>query len=366
MKIILDNIVFYLQKSGGVSVYWSELAKRFNETYEDAIFFEQTTKNENLSRKKLKLKNLEYENFPNLKIQIKRYLPFFNRIKEKSIFHSSYYRFSLSNKACNITTVHDLITDKYGRGLAKWVHYYQKKIALQRSSGIVCISENTKKDLLEYHPGLRNKNITVIYNGVSDDFYYIEKKHNLEGIDERFKNLQKDSYVLYVGHRTSYKNFDMAVMAMSFIKDDFTFVIVGEPLSNKEVSFLNNHLKGRYMIFSSLDNTKLNYLYNNAFTLLYPSSYEGFGIPVVEAFKTMCNVVAANTSSIPEVAGDGAVLIDDINAEKIAESILKLKNDLFLRDELKRKGALHAKKFSWDKTFEEYLEFYKKVFRVRN
>ena len=222
----------------------------------------------------------------------------------------------------------------------------------------ICISENTKKDLLELIPQIDESKIRVIYNGVSDDFFVIEEDFSIQDKEKRFKSLENQKYLLYVGHRTaSYKNFNVAVKAASLVKEKYKLVIVGEALSDEEKEFVEKEIGNRYLIISKLKNKELNYLYNKAFALLYPSLYEGFGIPIVEAMKTKCPVIAVNSSSIPEVAGDGAILIDNINPLAIFESLKRLENSEF-RNQLTERGLKQSEKFNWDNTFNLYIDYY--------
>lgn len=361
MKIVFDNIIFWLQRSGGGSVYWTELIKRFNKiNSNDISFFDQVEPTNNIFRNQLELNNLRLEK--KFKLRLRRYLPFTEKINQKSIFHSSYFRISNSHNAINVTTIHDFTTEKFRKGLPRWVNLTQKKIAVEKAKGVICISENTKKDLLHFFPKTDPKKIKVIYNGVSDDFFLVDPDFLISKKNTLFSELENYKYLLYIGHRTKYKNFELAVKAASRFKEQYKLVVVGEKFSSQEESFVNRYFdKKQIIIFTGLSNTELNFLYNKAFALLYPSSYEGFGIPIVEAMKTKCPVIASNNSSIPEVAGSAALLYKDINEDKIINGIQQLQNIDF-RNKIISQGLLQSKKFSWDKTFEEYLAYYKKLY----
>lgn len=363
MKIVFDNIIYSLQNSGGGSVYWTELIKRFNEDNSLNIkFYEQEEPNSNIFRKGLQLKNVQKETF--LSLKIRRYLNFTKPITEKSIFHSSYFRVSGSRNAINITTIHDFTTEKFRKGLARWVNLQQKRHAALHSDGIICISENTKKDLLHFVPEINPSKIRVIYNGVSDDFYKINEEFEIASKDPRFKDLENCKYLLYIGHRTKYKNFPVAVKAAAKVKERYKLVVVGEPFTPEEKVFVDSHLGSECIIISKLNNDGLNYLYNKAFALLYPSSYEGFGIPLVEAMKTECPIIANKNSSIPEVVGEAGLLYEDIDENSIINGIQKLENIDYRQDLIKR-GTQQFTKFNWDKTYLEYVEFYKELFDAK-
>ena len=360
MNIIFDNIIFSLQKSGGGSVYWSELIKRFNNLCsEEVVFYDHLKNNQNIFRKEICLKNSKLETF--LILKIRRYLNFTKSIKNKTIFHSSYFRISKSKHAINVTTIHDFTTEKFRKGIAKRVNLMQKKYALKNSAGVICISENTKKDLLYYFPDIDKTKIRVIYNGVSDDFYKINENFNISKQDDRFINIQNYKYLLYIGHRTNYKNFPIAVDLASRFINKYKLVVVGEPFNKQEISMINKKLGNNYVILSGIDNQKLNALYNKAFALIYPSSYEGFGIPIVEAMKSNCPVVASQNSSITEVAGHGAILCKDVDVDLYEDALYKLEN-LDYRNELILRGVNQSLKFNWDDTFKKYYSFYKELY----
>lgn len=347
MKIVYDNIIYALQKAGGISVYWSELSKRIAQ--HDVDFYGYESDNIFYNNQNIKQKQ---ESF--LPIKLVRYLSFQKRLPKGTIFHSSYYRIADQKDVANIVTVYDFTYEKYCSGLPRYVHSWQKKRAINKSDGIVCISHSTKQDLLQFYPNIKEDKIKVIYLGAYESFELIESpKDELKKV---FKELIDKQYVLYVGDRSNYKNFDIAVKTTQQIHNCILVIVGGGALRADEKELLQEE----YFHYQGISTKVLNILYNNAFCLLYPSNYEGFGIPILEAMKAGCPVVSTNISSIPEVAGDAGLLVDKIEAEEFVKAILKLENKGF-RDEIISKGFEQAKKFSWDKCFEETLEFYKEV-----
>ena len=353
MKIVYDNIIFSLQKAGGISIYWTELIKRFKNKSE-ILFYEK--KNNNIFRK---LIFYDVKNESALGFKILRYLPFIKKLPEKSIFHSSYYRISLQKDIANITTVHDFTYEYFRTGMAKYIHIWQKGFAIKKSDGIICVSENTRRDLMKFYPMIEDSKVKVIYNGVGNEFIKLE--NSKEFLIEQFEILKNKKYILYVGDRSTYKNFNIAVEVLKQLDDYMLVIVGGQKLSGFENELIDP-IKNRTCHFRGISSEKLNILYNNAFCLLYPSSYEGFGIPVSEAMKSGCPVVSTNTSSIPEVAGQAALLVDDIKANSFILNIKHLENKK-LRDELIYKGLEQSKKFSWDKCFSETYDFYETIWK---
>ncbi|MEC6882328.1 glycosyltransferase family 1 protein [Photobacterium piscicola] len=343
MKIELDCIIFSLQKGGGISVYFSEIIKRLKLLECD---FDILNHNDNFVTKEYNFSLPKKATI--IPLFFFRYMDVYLKA-DIDIFHSSYYRLPIfwqRKKVRVVTTVHDFTYEKYSSGIKKYIHHWQKKRAIINSDVIICISKNTKKDLLEYIPEAGAKKIEIIYNGVSDDY------HKLSNEKETITN-----NIIFVGARSGYKNFEVLVRTLGQVKDKSLVIIGGGDLTEQEIRLLDENIQYRYEHKSFISNNELNFLYNNSYCLVYPSLYEGFGIPAIEAMKAGCPVIAANSSSLPEVCGDAAILLDKINEESLKEAI-KLLSNKKTRNELIDKGFNNAKRFSWDKMFKELEEIY--------
>ena len=231
------------------------------------------------------------------------------------------------------------------------MHKWHKRNAVLNSNGIICISENTKKDLLKFYPEFKGI-IKVIYNGYNTEKYICRPE------------IVKSRNILFVGARTDYKRFDLAVKICMALSDTKLLIVGGGELTEAEERLLNECLHKRFEKLGFLADDRLCELYNSAFFLCYPSEYEGFGIPVLEAQSCGCPVVCQNTSSIPEVAADAGIYIDANSFQSSIQSIKQLYDKTFYED-IRKKGLVNVKRFSWEKCVKETLNFYEECFNQR-
>lgn len=356
MKIVFDNIVFSLQRVGGISVVWQELLSRWIKTGKDNLFFiEHPTNIHNILRQKLDLSSGTIISPTRRLLALDRYINPKINSDEPFIFHSSYFRICPSKNAINITTVHDFTYDYFYKGKRRlaFLHLHQRNKAIKKSDAIICISKNTKNDLLKFIPDIDEKKIYVIYNGVSDEYKIIEDK-----------DISLKDYILFVGARTAYKNGPWFAQALR--NTDYKVLFCGKPMTEQEQLYYDEVLgTDRYKVLSGLSNKELNRIYNSVKCLVYPSSYEGFGIPVLEAQRAGCPVIALEISSIPEIIGNTPLLMKSLNKEELLNKILSLE-DSKTRDEIIVNGLENSKRFTWDRAFKQYYEVYKKILKEKS
>lgn len=349
MKVVYDNIIFGGQKAGGISVVWYELLSRALRDHLDVQFVDFPD-NHNIMREKLgDLPNV-IRSVPSRYKKYCKYLPVLCRSKEPFVFHSSFFRYCPLPNAINVTTVHDFTNELFQAGSGARKERWIKDNAIRHSDYIVCISENTKRDFERFYPSFPKERIKVIYNGVSDDFFVSDS------LGWPF-DFPKSNYVLFVGERDGYKNFELVVEILKQYQIDI--VLTGKPLNDNEVKQLQE-IKGVYYYAGRVSSDLLNKLYNNAFALVYPSLYEGFGLPVIEAQRAGCPVIAAAASSIPEIIGDRALLMETPTPESLIEKLNQLQMDN-IRNTAVASGLENSKRFSWEKTYLQYLSLYQEV-----
>ncbi|MDP2642793.1 MAG: glycosyltransferase family 1 protein [Candidatus Peregrinibacteria bacterium] len=262
-------------------------------------------------------------------------------------------------------TIHDLTISLFpGKGNKIW-KFFQRMVydviiknATVTAKTVVTISKNTKKDLIE-RLNVPEEKIEVIYNGVSDNFTLIDDPKTFQKTLNKYKI--KKEFLLYTGVWRYHKNLPRLIEAFAILRQkknlDMSLVITGKPDLDypetkdkvKELGLEND------VIFTGLvDEEELIHLYNAANIYVFPSLYEGFGLPPLESMKCGTPVVASNTSSIPEICGEeNAIFFDPYNVEDIAEKIEKVYKDVDLQAKLIENGIAHASLFSWQITGEK-------------
>jgi glycosyltransferase involved in cell wall biosynthesis len=284
------------------------------------------------------------------------------KIGQSDIFFGPNFRGVFSNSFKTVLTVHDMAHEYFPETVEKnSLKYFIKDFpeAVKKAHKIIAVSETTKNDLIRFLQ-LPPEKITVVYNGCDESFRPIKDEELLDTVRDRFK--LPPSYILFVGTLQPRKNIDGLVEAFAQLCHDDGFyhdlVIAGGAGWKSEG--LKGHIKslgleGRVHFTGYVDENDLPALYNLAAVFAFPSLYEGFGLPVLEAMACGVPVVTSNTSSIPEVAGDAAVLVDPHSADAIADGLRKVLTDPVLKKTCVEKGIERAKLFTWEQSATETL-----------
>lgn len=362
MKILFDHEIFYQQKAGGISNYFIHLANELINKNIDIKFSCPLHKNIYLDQILNKYKYgfnikkfptnfnflIEYiNNFITQKI-IKNYQP--------TIIHRTYY--SNKNKKKNskeVCTVYDMINEKFPNFQANSsVITEMKKKTIVNADHILCISQKTKEDLMEIF-NIKEKKISVTLLAST----IAKNKKNSNFVS--FKN-----YLLFVGSRYGYKNFEGFVRAYSasnFLRNNFKIIAFGgEKLSKIDSEILKkNNAKIENFIFLNDNNSNLVDLYKGASALIYPSLYEGFGLPVLEAMEMGCPVISSNGGSLPEVGGSKLKYFNPNQIDSITNVLEQVLNSRETMSELIQYGFKRSLEFSWSKCASETIDVYNNV-----
>ena len=366
MKVLFDYKIFFSQKYGGPSRYFANLFENLNKIETNAIILSPFYINEYLKKTKYKEKIIGVK-FPKIKysgfilnILNKKISEILFKKIEPNVIHTTYYdNFIFNKKKPLVVTVHDLIHEVYHYEFGYDKNYRPKKEILDQASHVVCVSNSTKSDLLKYYK-IKEDKISVIYHGSIEA--------DKQNITHTLKKVQiNQPFFLYVGSRKRYKNFFTLINA--FLKNEkiynnFNIVCFGGgKILNSEKKILNEKkfdLK-KIINFPGHDDELLYSLYKNAEALIYPSSYEGFGMPILESMSIGCPVISSNSSSLPEVYGDGALSFDPTSSEELSNCIYKIADEPGARSQFIEKGKLQAQKFTWENCSKQTLGVYQKL-----
>jgi glycosyltransferase involved in cell wall biosynthesis len=388
MKILYDHQTFSNQKYGGISRYFAEIMQYL---YKEKISFDLSL----LYSENMNLMNRDY--FQNLNQLGNLFIPeplewlfkgsfpgkgrLFNlvhkgkyrnaqiselnqdysfrtlQINSYNVFHPTYYHDYylpiVKKKVPVVLTVYDMIHEFFSKFyLPTQNEYATKANSILTADKIIAISNSTKNDLINYL-GVQSEKIEVIHLA-SSLLYYPEKDQN-----------ENKDYILFVGNRDGYKNFIPFIKSIVpiFKKFKINLVCAGGNIFSKKERLLFKSLEiSDYLIHIPFqDDFHLASLYKKALFFVFPSLYEGFGIPLLEAMNIGCPVVCSNTSSFPEVTGDACEYFDPNKTESIFTAVKKILESESYRKILSQKGIDQSKKFSWDKTAKRHIELYKSI-----
>lgn len=363
MPIIFDNVIFGLQARGGISTYWRALLEL---APSDSLILSHRAAERNNLWNSISTKFSEI-NVSSTPLSVDRYLPVFGVPKKANVFHSSYYRVP-AGKTPSVQTAYDFVYEKYRTGLPKTIHSLQKRIALASADRICCISESTRRDLIDLYGSKFEKKSIVTHLAASEIYRPIDNARETLAASGKYPFLQKGRpYLVFIGsrrpndrvsHEKSYKRFNLAVEALRHLKEYDLVVIGGEKWNEADQSLADSvHVSNQIITIGGIPEDELPFWYNGAHALLYLSDYEGFGLPVLEASQCRCPVIAQKSSSIPEIHGSPGFLLREILDGAVAAKVRSLES-ADLRKEIISQCSAHSMNFSWANTWQTTLAAY--------
>lgn len=369
MKILLDPQIFNSQKYGGISRYYTEVFTRLA-TNNDILFPAYSVQNIYFNESNLvTFRQKAYSFYTRLlsKFGIRRIentnernsFFFKNKVirQQFDLFVPTYYNSYFINYIGSkpfVLTVYDMIHELFPEFfLNDKMVVTNKKYLMEKATRIIAVSENTKKDIINLYPHIDSSKIDVVYHGCSI------KVNKMESVS------LPEKYILFVGTRSIYKNFIFLVHAITTLLEndkDLHLICAG----GGDFNFIEKELISKLGLESQIiqkyfNEDELGYFYNRAICFVFPSIYEGFGMPVLESMTCGCPVLLGKHSSFLEVAGEAGVYFDIDNALDLKDKIQSMIQNKSLRNEFSLKGLEQVKKFSWEKAASDCLSVYKKA-----
>lgn len=373
MRVLYDHRIFEAQEYGGISRYFAELVRRNPEArvsleYSDNVHirelpgFAEGLRERDYAKNRF-LAGLRFRGKSRVFSLFEKATGSRHRTNEDAsiealeggdydVFHPTYYDPYFLDRLGGkpfVLTIYDMIHERYPElfNIGDSTGAAKKRIAL-KAGRIIAISENTKNDIVR-HYGIERDRISVIYLASS---LARGGKRRL-GLPER--------YILYTGTRDGYKNFRFfaAAIAELLIKSPgLSLVCSGPRFSRDELSFLAMLGIADKVLHVFAAEDELFQLYGRAACFVFPSYYEGFGIPVLEAFEAGCPTLLARSSCLPEIGGDAALYFDPKDRTELLASLGEILGSEALRGELRAKAYERAASFTWDETYRRTIECY--------
>jgi glycosyltransferase involved in cell wall biosynthesis len=291
------------------------------------------------------------------------------RREKVDLFHAPHYVLPPLTPCRSVVTIHDCIHLRFPQYLPSRLGYAYARsslwVAAHRSARILTVSEASKRDILEYFSVPESK-ITVIYNAIDERFSEQPNADEVMRVRERYQ--LNDPFILYAGNIKPHKNLERVIEAFHMIRrgelEHVKLLIIGDEISKYAALRRTVHrykLHKHVRFFGFVPDATLAILYRLASLFVFPSLYEGFGLPPLEAMASGTPVITSNVSSLPEVVGDAAMLIDPYEPDAIAGAIRRVMLDDRLRDDMRERGLARAREFSWGRSVGRVKEIYDEV-----
>jgi glycosyltransferase involved in cell wall biosynthesis len=285
------------------------------------------------------------------------------------LYHGTNFKMQTVGRYGGVVTIHDLWLDRHPeyskKMLGQWSSSFKTRQTALRARKAITVSEFSARELVGLY-GLKREHIRVIPNGVSEDFAPRRDDQAMAELRKRI-GLTAGHYVLFIGGADPRKNHQIFLEAAEMVRKKLgprMLVLVGSPIhpfGNYEESARRRSLTEKVLCPGRVSTTDLQLLYSCADLFVFPSLYEGFGMPVLEAMACGAPVLTSNSTALAEVAGDAAVLADPQDARALGEAMIRALEDEPLRASLKIKGFARAKQFSWEQAAKKTVELYREL-----
>src|SRR5688500_3631361 len=299
------------------------------------------------------------ESSPNYSVREQIHVPWVLRQERPDLYHAPHYVLPPGVRCRSVVTIHDcihLMFPQYLRNRAAYAYARASMwAAARRSDRILTVSEASKRDILHFF-NVRPEKIVVVYNAIDELFRMTPREEDVARVRERYQLDHK--FVLYVGNIKPHKNLVRIIEAFDEVRktgvdDELKLLIIGDEISKlpalrRAVHRHKLHKHVRFLGYQS-DET-LAILYRLASVFVFPSLYEGFGLPPLEAMASGTPVVTSNLSSLPEVTGGAAELVDPYDVESICEGLRRVLDDPARAAEMRAMGLARAREFSWERS----------------
>lgn len=290
--------------------------------------------------------------------------------KGAELFHSPHHNVPVFWRKKLIVSIFDLIHwvfPEYVPGLKG--KFYLRMVAskIRKANAIIVPSQATKNEAIRII-GVPEEKIFVVPLGVDETIFSRRTKSSVETVLKEF-GLKYSSYLLYVGHLKPHKNVRNLIKAYLLSRTrgvKIPLILTGQYKELRHWQNIDDLLSENVRYIGTVKSDLLPYLYNGARAFLFPSRYEGFGLPPLEAMACGVPVLCSNSTSLPEVCGDCAIIVNPDDLDSIAEGIVKIVDDDRTRQRLIDKGLANAKRFSWQLTAKRTLQIYTKILEEQN
>lgn len=286
-----------------------------------------------------------------------------------TLFHAPHYVLPPLTPCRAIVTIHDCIHLRFPQYLPNRLAYVYARTQLwsatRRARRVLTVSEASKQDIMRFFDVPETK-VTVIPNAIDERFRQTPADADLVRVRERYQ--LPDSFIMYAGNVKPHKNLERLIDAFVAVRrrgfDNLGLLLSGSEVSRyatlrRAIHRYNLHKHVRLLGYQTAETLAV--LYRLADVFVFPSLFEGFGLSPLEAIASGTPVVASNVSSLPEVLGDAAVLVDPLDATAIANGITRVLEDADLRADLQRKGLARAGHFSWEQSVKQVRRIYEEI-----